>query len=250
MTWHNLLPLAVFLVTFIASTFSGMAGGGGGFIMTPFYILIGLSPAQAVATGKLASFGLTGGAIAAFRKKMLDNKKFSLFIIALAIIAGLAASLLLQKIDNRSLQRLMGVFILAMVPFMLKKRRGVHSARATGRSRLTGTIFLALVLFLQGILSGGVGALVSAIFIIFFGATALEANMLKRKASLVLNIVIVVSLLNSGLINYTYGLFGMAGGLLGGWVGSDIAIKKGDKFAQHALIIFMTIAGVWLIAAA
>lgn len=250
MSWHDLLPGAVFLVTFVSSTFSGMAGGGGGFIINPFLILIGLTPQQTIATSKFGSFGLIGGSVLAFRERMLENKKLSIFVIVLAASIGLAASFLLKKVDNQSLQRLMGILTLAMVPFMLRKARGLHSSKVSKLSKVLGAIFLAGILLLQGILSGGIGSLVSAIFILFFGATALEANMLKRKASLVLNIVIVLSLLSSGFINYTYGLFGMAGGLLGGYTGSHIALKKGDEFAKYALLVFMTISGVWLIASA
>ncbi len=250
MTWHELQPVAVFLVTFVASAFSGMAGGGGGFIVNPFLIALGLTPQQTVATAKFVSFGLTGGSILAFRERMLQNKRFSLFIIVLSAVIGIIASLLLRKVDNKSLQLLMGIITLAMVPFMLKKARGLKSTKVNQISKVLGAISLAFILFLQGILSGGIGSLVSAIFIVFFGTTALEANILKRKASLVLNVVIVVSLLGSGLINYKFGFFGMAGGLLGGYVGSRIAIKNGDEFAKYALLVFMVVSGVWLVVTA
>lgn len=250
MIWHDLLPVAVFVVAFISSVFSGMAGGGGGFIINPFLILIGLTPQQTVATSKLLSFGLIGGSFLAFKERMLENKRLSIFIIILATAMGLVASFLLRKVDSKSLQLLMGILTLAMVPFMLRKARGLQSGGVGGLSQTAGSVLLAIVLLLQGILSGGVGAMVSGIFIIFFGVTALEANMLKRKSSLVLNLVVVISLLSSGFINYTYGLFGLVGGLLGGYVGSHIAIKKGDAFAKYALLVFMLISGVWLIASA
>lgn len=250
MNWHDLLPVAVFFVYFIASVLSGMAGGGGGFIVTPFLIFIGLTPQQSVATGKFASFGLTAGAIAAFKGKMLEHKKLTAVVAAIAVAAGIVASLLVQKINNSSLQLVMGILILALVPVMLRKDRGVHRRKASQFHQIIGGLLLALVLLLQGILSGGIGSLVSVIFIIFFGLTSLEANALKRKASLILNTAVVVSLLTSGLINFKYGLSGMLGGLLGGYAGSKTALKKGDEFAKYALIIFMVISGVWLILSA
>jgi uncharacterized membrane protein YfcA len=250
MTWHDLLPVAVFLVTFVASVLSGMAGGGGGYIITPFYILIGLTPQQTVATGKFARFGLTAGAVFAFKKRMLDNKRLSIFIIILAALIGLITSIVLRKINNTSLQLLMGIFILAMVPLMLQKKRGLHRHRPNRIQQAIGGVLMAITLFLQGILGGGIGSLTSVIMIVFFGTTALESNAMKRKASLVLNIAIVGSLLGSGLINYKYGLFGMAGGLLGGYVGSKQAIKRGEDFARYALLAFMVVSGIWLIISA
>jgi uncharacterized membrane protein YfcA len=109
---------------------------------------------------------------------------------------------------------------------------------------------MAIVLLLQGLLGGGVGALVSVVMVVFFGKTALEGNIMKRKTSIVLNIVIVASLFTSGLINFTYGFAAMAGGLIGGYMGSMTALKKGDEFALKTMIIFMLVSGIWLIAAA
>lgn len=247
MTLHNLIPLLVFFVTMIASVLSGMAGGGGGFIITPFYILIGLTPQQTIATGKFGSFGLSTGAIAAFREKILDNKKFSIFVMILATICGAGASLLLRSIDNQSLQFAMGILMLAMVPFMVFKDSGLNKSVASTAGRIFGSLALVVVLLLQGVLSGGIGSLVSPIFIVFFGMTVLQANIMKRKASILLNGVVVAALLGSGLINFTYGLCGVAGGLVGGYIGSSITIRKGENFARWALILFMVISGLWLV---
>jgi len=44
--------LLIYGVTgFVMSVFSGIAGAGGGFVMTPLLILLGLTPAQAVSSG-------------------------------------------------------------------------------------------------------------------------------------------------------------------------------------------------------
>jgi len=247
MTLHSLLPLLVFFVTMVASVLSGMTGGGGSFIITPFFILIGLTPQQAIATGKFGSFGLSTGAIVAFRERVLDNKKFSIFVMVLATICGASASLLLRNIDNQSLQFAMGILMLGMVPFMIFKNSGLTKSVTNAPGRIIGSIALVVVLLLQGILSGGIGALVAPIFIIFFGMTALQANIMKRKASILLNGVVVATLLGSGLINFTYGLCGIAGGLVGGYIGSTFAIRKGESFARWALIFIMVISGLWLV---
>jgi len=47
----NMLILATFVVAFFSSVLSGISGGGGGFIMTPYFLLAGLSPQQNVAVG-------------------------------------------------------------------------------------------------------------------------------------------------------------------------------------------------------
>jgi uncharacterized membrane protein YfcA len=242
--------VAVFFVTFVASVLSGMAGGGGGYIVAPFLIWLGLTPQQTVVTGKFVSFGLTFGAIAAFRKRMFERKGLSIALMLVAAVIGLASSFLIQKVDNTLLQRLMGILMLAMVPFVIQNNGKLKKGQPTKVHQAFGALFICGVLLLQGLLGGGIGSMVSAILIIFFGTTALEANAMKRKTSLVLNVVIVASLLGSGLINYKFGLFGMAGGLIGGYIGSRTALKKGDEFARYALLVFMLLSGIWLIVTA
>jgi uncharacterized membrane protein YfcA len=67
---------------------------------------------------------------------------------------------------------------------------------------------------------------------------------------LVADIIVLVGLIGAGLINVEYGLIGMAGGLAGGYIGSKFALREGEKFARYALMVFMVVSGVWLIASA
>jgi len=45
-------------------------------------------------------------------------------------------------------------------------------------------------------------------------------------------------------------LIGITAGLSGGYIGSKFALREGEKFARYALMIFMLVAGIWLIATA
>lgn len=72
------LPISIFLVLGIGAAvgfISGMFGVGGGFLMTPLLIFIGIPPAVAVATetAQIAASSMTG-AIAYWRRRALDFK--------------------------------------------------------------------------------------------------------------------------------------------------------------------------------
>ena len=251
MTWHELLPYVIFAVTFVASILSGMAGGGGGFIITPFYIAIGLTPQQSIATGKLGALGLDAGAIAAFRGKIEQYRNFTFFLMLLAIGAGFLSSYFIRNIENNNLQVVMGAMNLVMIPLLFirhhklkKRRRGHYLLRALS------ILPIVAILLLQGTFSSGIGSLVNVLLILFFGFSALEANLIKRQTSLALDVVVLAGLLGAGLINYRYGLIGMAGGLTGGFIGSRFALHEGEKFARYALMAFMLVSGIWLITTA
>jgi uncharacterized membrane protein YfcA len=250
MTWHELLPYIVFAVTFIASILSGMAGGGGGFIITPFYIAIGLTPQQSIATGKLGALGLDAGAIAAFRGKIKQYRNFTFLLMLLAIIIGFLSSYFIRNIRNENLQLAMGTMNLLMIQLLFIKHHRLRSRRKHYVLRSLSVLAIVAILLLQGTFSSGIGSLVNVFLILFFGFSALEASLIKRQTSIALDVVVLAGLLGAGLINYKYGLIGMAGGITGGYIGSRFALHEGEKFARYALMLFMIVSGVWLVVTA
>jgi uncharacterized membrane protein YfcA len=250
MTWHDLLPFVVFAVTFGASILSGMSGGGGGFIITPFLIAIGLTPQQSIATGKLGALGLDAGSIAAFRRHPTRHKRLAAFLVAISIGVGIVSSIAIRHIGNQHLQLTMGFLNLAMIPLLFIKHHELKSRRRHLFLQVLGFIAIIIAMLLGGIFGSGIGGLINVFLILFFGISALETNLIKRRASLVSDAIIIGGLLGSGLINYKYGFIGMAAALSGGYIGSQFALKEGEQFARYALMIFMLIAGTWLIASA
>ncbi len=83
------MSLNVFLVIGLGAVvgfLSGMFGVGGGFLMTPFLIFIGVPPTVAVATGaNLISASSVSGAIAHFRRGGIDVKMGTVLIIGGAV---------------------------------------------------------------------------------------------------------------------------------------------------------------------
>ncbi len=250
MTWHEWLPYVVFAVTFTASILSGMAGGGGGFIITPFYIAIGLTPQQSIATGKLGALGLDAGAIAAFRGKIKQYRNFTFFLMLIAIGVGFLSSYFIRNIKNENLQLVMGTMNLAMIPLLFIRHHHLRSRRKHYVLRLMSVLAIMAILLLQGTFSSGIGSLVNVFLILFFGFSALEASLIKRQTSIALDVVVLAGLLGAGLINYKYGLIGMAGGATGGFIGSRFALHEGERFARYALMVFMLVSGIWLVVSA
>lgn len=250
MTWHEFLPYVIFLVTFVASVLSGMAGGGGGFIITPFLIATGLTPLQSIATGKLGALGLDTGAIAAFRRQKFKHGRLLGLLIFTAIVLGAISGFTIRHIGNQNLQLIIGIMNLAMIPVLFIRHHALKSRRLNLVFQIFGYAAIVAAMLLQGIFSSGVGSLINVFLILFFGTTALQASFLKRKASLVGDMVIFLSLISTHLINYRFGLIIAAAGLSGGYMGSKFALHEGERFARYALMAFMLVSGVWLLASA
>ncbi len=250
MTWHEFLPYFVFIVTFAASVLSGMSGGGGGFIITPFLIAIGLTPQQSIATGKLGALGLDSGALVAFRNLVVKHKSVAWILILMSVAVGAISSQAIKHIGNEHLKLIMGILNLVMIPLLFVKHHELKSRRRNFFFQSFGMVTILAVMLLQGIFSSGIGSLINVLLIAFFGISALESNVIKRRASLVSDIVVIAGLLGSGFLNYKFGLIGAAAGISGGFIGSKFALHEGERFARYALMLFMLTSGIWLISTA
>lgn len=248
---HTWQIITVFWLTFGASIVSGMAGGGGGFIVLPLLIALGLSPQQAVATNKLSAFGIGFGSIAAFRKRSFANPKLLAFMVMLAALISLFVPHIFRELSGKSFQIILAVIILGLIPVVLSEKSGLEQRTASLSKKTIGTVLIILVLFLQGIFSGGMGSLNNVLLISFFGLSALQANAMRRIVTLALNAFIVIALIaTTHFVIYKLALTGMIGSFIGGYLGSRLAIEKGERFAKFALATFMLVSGIWLLISA
>lgn len=238
----------IYIITsLIVSLFAGIAGGGGGFIMTPLLIFLGLTPAQAVATGKLSGFSISVTSLVGLRKVKIRSKRELIVIMLIALIIGLLAPLIIKNLNSELYKNLLGVLLLLMIPVMILKKVGLHASRPSLMKKLAGYILLTVSMALQAVFSGGLGTLVNMVMMVFLGMPALIASVAKRYSQLLLNGSVTAGLLFSGLIYWPIAITGIITAGLGGYIGARLALKKGDSFVVTILIILMFISALGLI---
>lgn len=235
------------VVTLFSATFSGIVGGGGGFIATPLAIFLGLTPQQAIASGKLGGLAITVGSLHKLQKAKLHNWRIVIPLMILATVIGVSAPLVIINLDNDSYRQILGVLLIAMIPVLFYKKAGQEHKQSSQLSKIFGGVLLVVAMFTQAIFSSGMGALVNVVLVTFLGMSALEANVTKRFSQLILNSLLVIGLLGSGLIVWKVALVGMATGFIGGQLGSRIALKKGNKFVMYMFAVAMLLAGLELL---
>jgi uncharacterized membrane protein YfcA len=214
------------IATFFASILSGVGGGGGGFISTPLAIFLGLTPQQAIATGKLNGLAVSIGTVYGFRKSKLHNWRIVIPIMILASIIGIAAPFFITKLDNHSYRHVLGGLPLLMIPFVLLKKVGNSKKEVSVRMKVIGYTLLVITLFMQAIFSSGMGVLVNIALMMFLGMSALEASATKRISQIVMNSLIFIGVLLSHLVVWRVGLVAMASSLVGGRIGAHLPLKK------------------------
>lgn len=235
------------VLAFFAAIMSGIGGAGGGFIMTPLLIFLGLSPAQAVATGKFSGLALSVGSLGGLSDVKRGSKKQLAFIIFLALVIGLLAPFAITRLDTQVYRQALGVLLLCMVPILIIKKVGRKEYHPSKLKQGAGYFLLVISLCLQAVFSGGLGTLVNIVLMAFLGMSALEANVTKRTSQVVLNTVIVLGVLASGLIVWKLAIVAMIASSCGGYIGGRIATKKGDTFVMTVFIILMIVSALYLL---
>lgn len=216
--------------------------------MTPLLIFLGLTPAQAVSTGKFNGLAAAVGSLSGLSgyKGKISKGKIA-FVMSLALIIGLLVPLVIKSFDNRWYRITLGIILLLMIPLMIYKKVGIKPSEPSAIKKGLGGVSLAISLFLQGMFSGGLGSLVNIVLMGMLGQTAVEANITKRWSQLIMNVTIIFGLLTSGLIIWPAAILSTITGFAGGYIGGRLAIQKGDTMVINVMLILMLVSGLILI---
>jgi uncharacterized membrane protein YfcA len=240
-----LIPVT-FIVAFLSSIISGMSGGGGGFVMTPYYLLIGLSPQQIVAGASVASLGLGSSSLIAMRGKQLINKRFLWPLAGLTVVFTVLAMLVLPKIQSGIFEVAIGILLIALAPTLFIKKASMQPGERSRKSIIFGYIAYAIILFASS-LGSGLATLLFLPLMFLMGLNALQSNALRRVLMLFQAVVAFCIVLPQGYIVWSYALAGLVGCYLGGFIGTKIALKRGEKFVKYGLAGIMVISGLVLL---
>ncbi len=236
-----------FVVTAVFGVVSGMSGGGAGFFVIPYFIFIGLTPQQAIATQKMSGLGAATGAVTAFHGKGLVDKRYIVPFMTITTICAVIAAWLIPKIDAAVFQTIIGWMLIALTPTLFIKKASLGPGARTRPWIVAGFIAYTLVSFGQTMFGTGIGTILVLVMMFLFGLDALQANATKRVAQISQAIILFVLLLIQGLVQLSHGIAAMLGSLLGSHIGSRIAIKKGTHFVKIMLAVVMLTSGIALL---
>lgn len=243
----ELLYVATFVVAFISSVLSGMAGGGGGFIMAPYWLMSGMTPAQGATTGAFMALGMGGSSLAAFRGSghMPTNKKLVVGLLVMTLLASAVGPFFLQHISVEAFKPILAILTIVSLPFLFINRKDIHISR---QNKIVGLVLLgALLLASSFITSSAFSIFIAIVLAQTFKLSTLQSTVIRRLIGLVQSAVIFGVLVFLGNFLWPHALAGIIGGSLGSYIGTKFAIKKGEKFAKYALALGAIISSLALL---
>lgn len=231
----ELIYFATFLVAFISSILSGLASGGGGFIMAPYWLLSGMTPAQGATAGAFMALGMGGSSLAAFRgtDHMPKNKKLITTLLVMTLITSAIGPFFLQHISTDVFKPILAVLTILSLPLLFINRKAIHIGR---KHKIIGMILLgALLLASSFVTSSAFSIFIAIVLSQIFRLSVLQSTALRRLIGLVQSAIIFGVLVSLGNFLWPHALAGIIGGSLGSYIGTKFAIRKGEKFAKYAL---------------
>lgn len=242
-----LLLLATFLLSLSSSTLSGIASGGGGFVMSSWQLLVGMSPAQMTGSGSFGGSAMAIASLAVYKKgKTKQYPKESAVFAAIASLCALLGSMIVPSLHASSFELFIAVLTVAAVPLFFSRHRRLEAGERDARDKAIGYLAVSFLLLAGSIIFSSIFSMLVALALpFFFGMSTLESAAVRRWMGLAQLIVLGIMLRH--YIVWIYLIASVPGGFIGSFLGTHIAVKKGEKFAKQALAIMATVSVIALL---
>ncbi len=229
--------LVLFLVSLISNTFSAFSGGGAGLIQFPVLIFLGLTFGVALATHKVASVALGVGAALRYLSSSKLERQFVLLMLFFGVPGVVLGGSVILLVPDRLAEISLGILTGGLGLYSILKSELGQEYGPLHRDRkglLTGGFVLFILGILNGSLTSGTGLFVTIWLVLWFGMDYQRA---------VAYTLIMVGLFWNGAGAVTLGLLGdihwewlpalILGSLIGGYIGSHMAIKHGNRWIKR-----------------
>ena len=220
-------------------------GGGGGLISLPAYLLAGVPVHNAIATNKLSSACGTSLTTVRFIRQGLVNWKIAVPTALLAILGSSLGAHLSMRMDEGVMQNILFV-VLPVVAFVvmnpkLFKDRECAAPVLNARLWITALGSAFLIGMYDGFYGPGTGTFLIIAFTVFAGMDMRSANAQAKIINLTTNITSLTIFLLNGQVNIPLGLAGCGCSMLGGYIGSGLALKNGSKIVKPIILFVLVL---------
>ena len=232
--------IGTFIIGFMGSWYGSQAGGGG-LLLVPWFLYIGIPIHTTIGTHKLASvFGKLFSVPKYIKAKQIIWAAVPLLVIIM-MIANIIGGTMFMKISEANLKIIAAIGMILPLVFMWKKKSGLEPKEVSLTSKLIGTILIFGLSVWSFFFSGGTGTVGMYILVLLWGMTFIQAKATRSLAGFPGALYILGFMILNDFVNYTYGIPAALGYMIGSHYGAKHAIKKGNTWVRFLLIIVVMI---------
>lgn len=241
--------ILLIVVGFFAGGINTLAGGGS-LLTLPLLIFLGLPPAVANGTNRIAILFQTASSIAGFKSKGITAFPFALYLGASALVGSLLGAQIAIDIKGTTFNKVLAVVMLLVVLLIVFQKKTTSLEKIAERTTGKHLWISVLVFFFVGIYGGFINAGIGIVMLLLLPAinrlSLVKANATKVTVAFIYTLGAFVLFLLNDKIDWKYGLTLAAGNALGAWFASRYSVKKGDSFVRGFLLVVVSLMAIRL----
>lgn len=230
-----LLILGVGLAAGIINTMAG----GGSLLSLPILIFLGLPPAVANATNRVAIFSQNVFAVAGFKSKGIAEFRYSFLLGLFALVGAIIGAKIAVDIKGEVFNKILAVIMILVVILTVSGKVNpgdIKQETTTRSSQIIGAVTFFFIGIYGGFIQAGVGFLIIGALSAIHGFSLVKTNSIKVFVVLIYTIAALGVFIYEGKVNWLYGAVLAIGNSTGAWFASRWSVDKGDKVVK----IFLT----------
>lgn len=233
--WEACLVLVTGLFCGVINTLAG----GGSLLSLPLLIFLGLPGPIANGTNRVAIWIQCIASVAGFRQSGLANHKLAFLLAIPATIGAIVGAQIAVDISDDLFNKILAVIMLVMAVMIVwnPKPTGTNTAPPGGLRLVLVTVVMFLIGVYGGFIQAGVGYFFIATLTLLCGYDLVLTTSLKVYIIAIYMTFAMAIFIWNGQVHWPYALVLSVGNGAGGWLGSKIAVKKGDEWIRIVLVI-------------
>lgn len=244
------IEIALLVASGLLVGFINTLAGGGSIISLSVLMLLGLPAHIANGTNRIGILMQNIAAVGSFRQQRVLDWQKGKWLALPAVAGSLVGAWIAVDINEKAIEYAIAGIMLLMVVFILwKPERWIIGRKDLIDKKITPVQII--IFFLIGIYGGfiqmGVGYFLLAGLVLSAGYELVKANALKVLVNFIFTPFALVVFIMNHQVEYAYGFVLGIGNVMGGLIGSRLAVKKGARFVRWVIIvvILITIANIF-----
>jgi uncharacterized protein len=238
--------IIISLISFMASWFGSLAGGGG-LLILPAMLAFGLPVPIALGTRRFSTVGTMISGLIQFHRWGKVDYRLSASLVVFTLSGAAIGYLIVDSVNELILKRTIGFFIIALSIFLFFENADNVKAikgRLYRYRHIIGPPGVILSSAFAIVVGGGGGMIMTYLLIIVYGRTILEASGNRKLPLLASNILSTALFMYGGYVYYPLAACMLLANLLGGWFGSRFFLQRGDKKVKIFFFAVVMLLGI------
>jgi len=236
------MPWSEIIILIVAGFFLGFINtlaGGGSIVSLSVLMMLGLPAPLANGTNRITIAIQTLTSAASFKQQKVLPLRKALYLSIPAVFGSLIGSWIAVDINEDVFEKAIGVIMLFMLVFILyKPQKFIYGRTEIVEKPLNWKIYI--VFFFIGIYGGfihmGIGYFLLMGIVLGAGFDLVKANAIKVLIILIYTPFTLAIFLWNGLVDWKYGLILSIGGVVGAFIASRMAVKRGVVFVKWVIV--------------